>query len=481
MAYKHGIYGNIIPSQNVLPPDGVATLPVYVGTAPVQQLSDYSKAVNQPILVNGYDEAKAALGYDDDWKMYTLCEAVYAHFKNAIKSIGPIVLINVMDPETHNADGTATVTVTSKKGYIEDHNVILNTITIDGIDPQPTFTAAYMDDGKIMLTFTDDVPSSITVKYKKVDKSKVTTAAVAGGIGENGQRTGLACIDLIYQKTGFVPSIIGAPGYSGDKVICDELILKTQKINGHWDAITAVDIDSSASGALTINAAITKKETGSYTSKYAKVCWPQIKYGDRIFHLSTLAAVCMQQMDYANGNTPYVSPSNKQIMAGATVLDNGNPVIFDEVQANSLNAKGITTVNYAGGQWRLWGPHMGNYDSDDTSIKPEDMSDCSVRMLEWLSNTFQQKYVSSVDQPMNKHKVETILDDAKVWLNSLVADGKLLYADITFQESSNSLADMAAGDFVFDVKTTTTPPGKSLTFNIQYTEDGLSVLYGGEA
>ncbi|MCX7667856.1 MAG: carbohydrate kinase family protein, partial [Atribacterota bacterium] len=52
-----------------LSPEGVGTLPVYIGTAPVNQLNDFSGAINTPLLVSSYEEAKALSGYDDPEKI----------------------------------------------------------------------------------------------------------------------------------------------------------------------------------------------------------------------------------------------------------------------------------------------------------------------------------------------------------------------------------------------------------------------------
>ena len=98
----------------------------------------------------------------------------------------------------------------------------------------------------------------------------------------------------------------------------------------------------------------------------------------------------------------------------------------------------------------------------------------------YLTNTFQSRYAKDVDAPLNRARVDTILNDANTWLNGLVAEGKLLYAEMEFVSSSNTVNDMVAGDFTFNVRTTTTPVGKSLTFKVQYSKDGLETLFGGD-
>jgi phage tail sheath protein FI len=412
MPYKHGAFGEQVATADMLPPSGVGTLPVYIGTAPVSQLTDSSGAINKPILVSSFDDAKAKLGYSDDWDTNTLCEAMYAHFKNRIQNIGPVIMINVLDPAVHTG---ATV----------------------------------------------------------VDQDDII-----GGTDANGKRTGLDCVDLVYQTYNMVPSIIAAPGWSHKPTVEAALIAKCQKINGHWDAVCVVDIDSTT--AKTIAAATAWKTTNTYTSTLEKVCWPKVKSGDKEFWLSTLTVVRMQQTDYANGNVPYESPSNKPIDATGSVLGDGTAIEFDEVQANSLNSKGVTTVAYRAGNWVLWGPHNGNYE-DGGEIDPRDKFDCGIRMMMYLTNTFQRRYMQDVDSPLNRSKVDTILNDAQSWLNSLVGDGKVLFAQIAFNETSNPVSSIVEGDFTFDVRTTTTPAGKSLTFKVQYTTQGISTLYGGES
>lgn len=411
MPYYHGVYGKQLPTQDDIPLSGAGTLPVYIGTAPVGQLVDHANAINTPVLLSSYEDAKAKIGYSDDWDKYTLCEAVYAHFKNKIGSIGPIIVINVFDPAVHTSENT--------------------------------------------LDETD----------------------IIGGIDENGKRTGLACVDLIYQMYNMIPVVLAAPGWSHRPVVEAALLEKCQKINGHWDAICAVDIDSSA--AKTILAAKNWKQTNSYISKLEKVCWPRVASGDKKFWLSTLTVVRMCQTDYANEGIPYESPSNKPIDITGTILGDGALTNFDEIQANDLNSEGITTVIYRAGSWVLWGPHNGNY-KYTAEIDPRDRFDCNIRMMIYLTNSFQVQYMNSVDQPLNRARVDSILNDAQVWLNSLVSDGRMLFAEIKFNESSNPVSSIVEGDFEFDIRTTTTPPGKSLTFKIQYTTEGLNSITGGE-
>ena len=76
------------------------TTPVYIGTAPVNLVRDFGEAgiINAPIKITSLVDAQKKIGYSSDWGTFTLCEAVYAHFNNTLGNIGPIYVINVLDP-----------------------------------------------------------------------------------------------------------------------------------------------------------------------------------------------------------------------------------------------------------------------------------------------------------------------------------------------------------------------------------------------
>ncbi|TCZ73069.1 phage tail sheath protein [Paenibacillus albiflavus] len=466
-----------MPTTDTLSPAGVATLPVYIGTAPIHQLEDPSVAINVPILVNSFNEAKAKIGYSDDWDSFTLCEAVYAHFKNRIQPIGPIVLINVLDPSKHKTAGTASIAITNGIGYI-DEPAIISTVAITGKERDTDYTVEYTADGRIKLTDVTGkaLANPTDVSFDKVDIKKVKSSDIIGG-NTSGERKGISVVDLVYVTHKQIPTILAAPGWSHIKEVKEALVTASQKINGHWDALVAADIPSESTSD-TITKAVAWKTANGYTDIGVKVGWPKANAAGRVFWASTIMVVRMQQTDYTNGNVPYVSPSNKQVDITSPVLENGTNAIFDEVQANELNKNGITTFNYRSGIWVLWGPHNANY-TYGAEIDPKNVFDAGIRMMMYMTNTFQDRFMADVDGPLNRSKKDTILNDASTWLNSLIADGKLLYGQIDFNETSNPTSSIVEGDFVFDVQTTTAPVGKSLSFRLQYTTKGINTLFGG--
>lgn len=487
MPYKHGNYANIIASQTQLPPSGATTLPVYIGTAPVNQLATPANGVNKIFLVNSFEEAKAALGYSDDWATFTLCEAMYAHFKSKLGSIGPIVLINVFDPATDSKAGSAEVTLVNKVGYIDNDAVVLSTCEIADKILDTDFKVEYVEvGGKMQVKVTDltvgGMASPVTVTFDEADLTKVTSADIIGAYDAGtGIRTGIQLVDLVYQETGLPPVLLSAPGWNATGTVRNALVSKAQDINSHFDAVAVTDLDASGDTS-TIDDAVDWKEANAYSSIFEKTGWPLVKSSEgKVFHMSTMIIAAIQKTDLTRDNVPSESPSNKQIDAVALVLADGTTVLkYDETQANTLNAAGITTAVYRGGVFRLWGPHNSNYVYGQ-AIDVKDIFDTSIRMAQYLKNQFYLRYLTDVDYPFDRRKVDTIINDVQIWLDSLVADGHLLYGKVQFLPKDNDTASLVAGDFTFDVQHTSTPPGKSITFNVQYTTEGLETLTGGEA
>jgi phage tail sheath protein FI len=478
MTYKHGVFGLQVPTIDTLPPSGVGTLPVYVGTAPIQQLSDYSNSINMPIMINSFEDAKAKIGYSDDWNTFTLCEAVYAHFKNSISPIGPIVVINVLDPAIHKiAAAPASVVITNGVGYINDNVAVLSSVAITGKVNGTDYTVEYISDGRVKIKQITTLVSPSTVNYNKIDKTKVTNAEIIGAKDANEKRTGITCLELVYQMFNMIPTILAAPGWSHIPAIKVELVSKARKLNGHWDLEVVADLECTTT--KTIAAAKAWKDTNLYNDVNLKICWPKAKAGDKVYWLSTMTVVRMQQTDFNNKNVPYESPSNKQLGITGAILGDGTVINMDELQANDLNSKGITTINFRGGIWVLWGPHNANYEYG-TTVDPKNVFDASIRMMMYLTNSFQENYLADTDGPLNRSRVQTILNDSQTWLNSLISDGKMLYGNIAFNETSNPLSSVVEGDFVFDTQVTTTPTAKSLTFSVQYTTQGINTLFGGD-
>ena len=107
MAYLHGAYGEIGESKvaSVTQADVVAA---YIGTAPVNLIRGYADKdlVNMPVKVTNMSEVQSLVGYSDDWETFTLGSAFAEHFDNTVGNVGPIYIVNVLDPAVQSLRAT---------------------------------------------------------------------------------------------------------------------------------------------------------------------------------------------------------------------------------------------------------------------------------------------------------------------------------------------------------------------------------------
>ena len=489
MAYKHGAYGEITTSKVTAAKQG-DVVAAYIGTAPINLIRGYADKdlINMPVKVANMSDAQNKLGYSDDWQTFTVCEAFAEHFDNTVGNVGPIYVINVLDPDAHKAAEATTkeLTVRNRRAEFESSDIILDTFAIadkvEGVDYALEYNFA--KGTVIVKLLADDTASSLTCSYNTVDTSSVETADIIGQTTEDGKYTGLHALKLIYQYHNAVLNTLAAPGWSHEPAVYRAMVGIVQKLNGHWDGFVHADIPlTGADGAAidTREKAIAWKDANGYTSEFSKVYWPMIKDGDRIFHLSAAGQATMQRIDLEHDGVPFESPSNKAIMATAQYFgEESKNRGFDQESANALNEKGITTACFWGGRWVLWGPHTAAY-TYNGDMDARAIFDVNVRMLMYITNRFQQDHGTRIDQPMTPQEKDSIKNAEMEKLDTLSGIGALIgdYS-VDFLETENPVSDMMNGDFVWDFTVTNTPPMKSGTARVTYTDEGFAAFFGDE-
>lgn len=487
MSYKHGIYGKIAESLGATSA-ALNTIPAYIGSLPVQRAvpkpsadTAFGAYVKKPILISSLREARELGLYSDNWETYTLCEVIHAHFMNGEKSVAPIILVNILDPVNTKEDvATAELVLkrTGKKyiGYFED-----SLARVDGI----------------VLTISADVKSQniyyngdkIAVEVELKEESNLATITATAeydqinfdiaSVEASDIQDALDSLDYCEQNTGVIPNIIVAPCFSEIPEFHALIAQKaTDKIAGKWYCISLSDIPVTED---TYAKAKTWKDTNAYESKTDKVYWPALAFGDKKYHASTIGAYMMQKIDSENSDVPYVSTSNKELFCDRAIVgSDAKTLLISEAEANELNKVGITTVNVIKGGLRFWGSHMANYNYTNLAdIAVEDRFDAPVRMSMYILNHLQNQYINEIDESFSRKDVDSIVNGAQTWLDSLVNDGMLLYASVSFNNESNSDESLANGDFEFDIQVTYSVIAKSITFKLQYTSAGLVALTTG--
>lgn len=505
LTYKHGTYGEFAKSIAGAATQA-STIPVYIGTAPVNLIRGYAdgKAINTPVLLRTFDGATQSIGYSADWVSFTLGEAVKVHFDNPAGNVGPIVAINVLDPVKHKKAGEPTVVqlaFANGRATIESDTIILDTLVLadkmEGVD----FSVEYSNGIVIIDSIGEKLSGSIQATYSEVDPSLVTEEDILGGVTAGGEYSGLGAVALVYPELGLIPNIIAAPGWSDKPAVYNAMIEAGTRVNGHWDAFVAADIpirsDTEPVGTAvvgearlgdgisvdTISAAIEWAGENGYNSERSKVCWPQAVGTDgNIYHLSTLTVWKMQAVDASHDGIPMETPSNKAIPITRQYFGGGSKNRgFDQQQGNELNAAGISTAVFWGRQWVLWGGHTAAYQfgkiTDNRVI-----FDNSIRMMMHITNSFQEEHALTIDQPMTKALADTIRNREQEKADALAAVGALIGSpEVRFDEEANSTAELVEGNFVWDFSATPTPQFKSGTLRVAYTDAGFDSYFGEEA
>ena len=195
--YMHGIRIQENPTSVPTPVRNEAGVPVIFGTAPVNLAADPESAANRLFLCSTFAEAKAAVGYSEDYEKYTLPQSMDAFFKAF--GVGPVVICNVLDPKVHKADYTETLELVDGQAVAKEDGILLKGLTVrngdasmeDGTD----YTVGFDDEGHAVVTVLADGVSSVTVSGSRIDPSKVTYGSIIGSYdSDTGVETGMDCI-----------------------------------------------------------------------------------------------------------------------------------------------------------------------------------------------------------------------------------------------------------------------------------------------
>ena len=149
--YMHGTYGTTQAVGTKVAQASQSAI-VYVGTAPVHLTANGAELVNKPVVVYNMAEARRYFGYSDDWAKYTLCEAMDMHFEH--NGVGPLVLINVLDPAKHKSAEAGSVSLTPENGRIiiaNAEDIILSSVKAGEMTAGTDYTIAYDQTKKVII------------------------------------------------------------------------------------------------------------------------------------------------------------------------------------------------------------------------------------------------------------------------------------------------------------------------------------------
>lgn len=488
MAYTHGVYVAEQATQLTAPIEGSAALQVVFGTAPIHLAENPEAAVNTPILAYSFREAAAALGYSDDWKKYTLCQVMDASFRS-VAAVAPVIFVNVLDPKQHKKEITATkVDIKSLKGVFQQEGVLMETISVSSAQSDGTvyavgedYTVSFDEDGNVIVALMPEgaanAASEVWISCTATDASAVTETTIVGGLSvSTGAESGLEVLRQVYPKTGLVPGVLLAPGWSNYPVVAAAMQAKCESINGLFSCECLLDIDCGESGAKRYTDVQKKKTEAGMTSPHAMALWPMAQIGDKKYHASAVWGAMMHKVDAKNGDVPNLSPSNKATTLTGVCLEDGTPVLLDFEQANLLNGQGVSTfINQNG--WRTWGNNSAAYPG---TTDPKDRWFAVRRFFSWWGNTFIRTYFQRVDDPMNYRLIENIVDSENIRGNGYKARGMVAEAKMAFHVEENPVTDIMNGKIRFHQTLSPFPPAETIHNTLEFDPTALqSALTGG--
>lgn len=481
MAYMHGVRVKENPTSVSTPVANESGVPVIFGTAPVNLAADPAKAANKLFLCKTFAEAKAAVGYSEDYENYTLCQAMDAFFKAF--GVGPIVICNVLDPATHKTTHEETLTVTNGQAVSKTEGVLLDGLTVkdDSADLviDTDYTVEFNDNGFVVVTVVKEGVTSVTLSGNKVDPTAVSATDIIGSYdADTGVETGTELVRQVYPTFGLAPGLLSAPGWSHIPSVGLALAEKCKDINGMFKCECVVDLDCTSAGAVKYNDVAELKSESGYLSEHTIVLWPMVKYAGKIMAYSALYAAMVAYTDYNNDSVPNLSPSNHALRASATVLADGTEVNLDILQANELNAVGVVTALNMNG-YKAWGNNTAAY--PDTT-DPKDRWICCRRFFSWWGNNFIMNYLEKVDDPANYRLVESIIDSENVRGNSLVSQGKCAGIRMEYNRDDNPVANVLDGKIVFRQYLAPYTPAEDILNILEFDPSMIeAALGGGEA
>ena len=493
--YLHGAYGEVHAAGNRIADESEGVF-VYVGTAPVHQLalaSGESYPVNKPVLVNNIAEAKAAFGYSDNWEKYSLCEAMHVHFD--LNGVGPLVLINVLDPTKadHKNSTIVTTSKTPANGRIiitSAEDIILETVVIKTTDETPVtkekgtdYNIAYNGDKKQIVIEeigTGLGTAALTVEYYTIKPSGVTATDVVGTTDGMGLNTGLYCIRDVYPLLGVIPSYLGAPGFSSNSTVHSAMYSVSKKVNGHWDVYMFADLPlMNGATPLTMDTIATYKEGNGFNKENETVFFPLALGTDgKTYHISVLAAANFQGLLIQNDGVPFMTASNTACAIIQNLyMGSGNTgrLYDDDIINKFLNSKGIASACFTAGRWCIWGAHSAQYSPDNkTEIN---VSEINMMMLYYVSNDFQGRRALDVDKPMTPNDIKTIIAEEQTRIDALRSINALIYGEVRLNADAQAQADIVSGHFSFIFDLTPTPIATSLKAYVNWTDAGFETYF----
>lgn len=438
MTIQHGIRTTILPTPTVPVRQIDAGLTVCIGAVPSWQIDGSGDANGLLGPFATLAEFKASCGWSDDYDSYPGCEAADVFFN--LYNVGPLLIINPLVPATHgDAVTPAAAPMVAGVLTVTDDNILIDTMVVKSSDGNTTYvrdtdyTVAYTADydGVVITRKGTGIPTattSIKPEYTVLDPTEVASSDIVDAV---------AIVDQVFPQKRLLPGQLIAPGWSDTAAVGAAMTAKMNAYNALFGGIALTDVPT---GTVTAYANVEAwLSSNSYTDAVQVNCWPLVTLSDITYHLSTHVAALNCQLDADNADIPYNSPSNKALSIDGAVLADGTAVDLGPETYTAAEVPFVTAINFL--EWTAWGNRTGAYASstDPLTFIP------NQRMVQYVRNTLTQTFWPAVDRPVNARLVDSLVDTANQWFNSLVARRALLGGRAEFRADLNTAITLSDG------------------------------------
>jgi phage tail sheath protein FI len=288
------------------------------------------------------------------------------------------------------------------------------------------------------------------------------TANIIGDVDVAGHFSGLQALLAAQTSLGVKPRILGAPGFSHEQAVADELGVIAESLRG----FAYIDSDGVTAEEAIINRAL-------YGNKRLMMLWPAFT----VFDVATATTINQPASARALGMRAKLDNDIGWHKTISNIPINGVSGLSADVdwdlqnpntKAGLLNASDITTTIVQKG-FRFWG-------SRTCSADPIFAFESAVRTNDILSDTIAEAHLWAADKPMSKTLIEDIIEGVNAKFRELKAQGYIVNAECYLDPELNTETSMAAGKLWLDYDFTPVPPLEQLGFYSHITNKYLVEL-----
>lgn len=354
------------------------------------------------------------------------------------------------------SDGSGVVTAlaaTALAGGVDEPFPLDKPVLVTSVDA----AAGKAGDGgtlKAALTAIGDQSSPVVVVVRVAEgANQAETDTNVIGATDGNAYTGLQALLAAEAQLGVRPRILGTPGLDTQAVTA-ELVTVAEKLRAFAYA-AAIGADVAAANAYRDN----------FGARELMLIWPDTSKsatfpGDIVARALGLRA----RIDEEQGWHKTIS---NVTLDGVLSLD--HDVHFDlldpSTEAGVLNDNQVTTVIRQNG-YRLW----GNRTTVDPAQSPEFSFESAVRTSHALQDVIAAIVSPFIDQPMTKALIKDILETGNSRFRQLAVEGRIIGAEMFFDDDDNSAAELASGRPRFRIQYTPAAPLENPTVELVITD-----------